>query len=97
MMIRLILPIIAAIAGITFLIASIKRIAQKQTNGLLLLFTGLIALVWAIMKIIQKGYGEDLGARPIAYLDHYSSLLAGAGIALCIVMAVFETRKSKSK
>lgn len=90
------LPIVVAIASIALLALASKRIARREKNGYLTLFTAILAMLWAAMRIVQRGFPQFIDPQLTPYLDHYAAMLAGAGITLAAVL-VIQDSKVKTK
>ena len=86
------LPIIVAIGGIALLAMAGRRLVRRENNGLMPLITAIIAMLWATMRIIQRGFPQCVDPQMTPYFDHYAAMLAGAGITLAVILVIQRNR-----
>lgn len=89
-------PIVVAIASIALLAMASKRIARREKSGYLTLFTAILAMLWAAVRIVQRGFPQSIDPQLTPYFDHYAAMLAGAGITLAAVLVILGS-KAKTK
>ncbi len=90
------LPTIVAIGGIALLAMAGKRIARREQNSVMPIFTAIIAILWSAMRIIQKGFPQLIDPQMTPYFEHYASMLSGAGITLGVIL-VIQSNMAKTK
>ena len=90
------LPIIVAIGGIALLAMAGKRMGRREQNCVMPLFTAIVAILWAAMRIIQKGFPQLIDPQMTRYFDHYANMLSGAGITLAVIL-VIQSNRAKTK
>jgi uncharacterized membrane protein YoaK (UPF0700 family) len=90
------LPIIVAIGGIALLAMAGKRIVRREQNSVMPLFTAIIAILWAAMRITQGGFPQLIDPQMTPYFEHYAAMLSGAGITLAVIL-VIQSNRAKTK
>lgn len=93
---NLAIPIIVAIGGIALFAMAGRRMAEHEQHSVISLFTAIIAVLWAAMRIIHKSFPQLIDPQTTPYFDHYAAMLAGAGITLAIIL-VIQGHRTKTK